>query len=171
MTEKLTRRLFLVGGALGAAGAVAAGLGPLGSNFPRATALPRVDARVDALIAMSRDAAGSPHIERAAFAAGGAVAGSLSMRRAELFEVLGALQRNDFTAFQRRGIVLDGQKYVFLRSDNDGGTTLHAMRSREFLTIREAGGGVIFAASGRRMAPGRAVDAVRRFSNAAFQLG
>jgi hypothetical protein len=172
MTEKLTRRLLLGGalGVAGVAGVAAVRLGLPGPGASRADAPRKGDARVDTLIAMSRDDAGSPHIERAAFVAGGVVIGSLPMSRPEMIEVLEALQRNDFTAFQQRGLVLGGQKFFFLRAEEDG-TTLHALRSREFLTVCAADHGVIFATSNRRMAPGRAVDAVRRFSSAAFHLG
>ena len=135
-----------------------------------ATRTPR-DARVEALVALSCDTSGAPHVERAAFLEAGAVTGTLPVTHAEADALLAALDAADFGAFQRSGLRLAGRSFRFIKDDrDDGATVLHAVRPGEFVTVRAIAATpvtpvrVVIVTSGAGMAHGRAVDALARFA-------
>jgi hypothetical protein len=177
MSTKISRRLLLTGGALGAAGLA---LHRLGAHAPAravATGTPRgapVDARVDALVALSRDPSGAPHVERVALLEAGVVSGTLSVTAAEAEALVAALAAADFTTFERNGLRLAGRTFRLIKDDrDDGAIALHAVRPGEFVTVRAISTSpalVVVATSGAGMAHGRAVDAVARFTRRPLHL-
>jgi hypothetical protein len=178
MSTKISRRLLLTGGALGAAGLALHRLGArvaardVVAGAPRGAA--RADARVAALVALSRDPSGAPHVEAVAFLEAGAVSGTLPVTRAEAETLVAALAVADFAAFQRGGLRLAGRTFRFIDAERDeGATVLHAVRPGEFVTVRASSSApalVVIATSGAGMAHGRAVDAVARFARHTLQF-
>lgn len=135
----------------------------LGALFSRASFAERdVDDFVRAVIDLSRDATGHPHVERVALLTDDGAFGTLPLSPDEIADLQGTLAARTFTDWQQRGVHVDGRHFVFVGSD-EGGAVVHAVRRGEFLTLRVTDDAVVLATSGPDMAHGRAVEAVYQF--------
>jgi hypothetical protein len=149
-----TRRVFL--GGVVAAGAMASGL---------AAAAPAVSSPIRALIDLSRDPSGQPHIDRAAIVTDGQVEGTLAVSASELQDLRSTLASGNFERWQLQGLRVNGFKFVFAQTQVESGDRIvHAVRPGEFLTLRVVGGSTVLATSGPDQSNGRAIEAVYRFT-------
>lgn len=149
-TSRLTRRLF-VGAALATATT------PL---LPRlAMAAPLLDPRVETLRAFARDAQ-REHLVDAAFLTSTGVRGSLPVSSEEAAALRAAFSRTDVEG----GLRVAGRRFMVLSVGDD---MLHAVRvGGEFLTARRHGELICVATSGPDMAHGRAIEALRQYTQA-----
>ncbi|MCB9562502.1 MAG: twin-arginine translocation signal domain-containing protein [Kofleriaceae bacterium] len=162
--SRINRRTFLGGTA---AGATLLAIRPSTTAPPTpgadATEVPATDPRVARIIDLSRDRAGGVHVQRVGFVTADGTAGTLPIAAAEADELRAVLASRDFTAWQQRGLRVDGHKFVFIR-DSEDGRVVHAIRRGEFVTIRVTGDGLVLATSGDGMAHNRAVEAVYQYT-------
>lgn len=122
------------------------------------------DARLEALIDLSRDDRGVAHIDRAAFIdADGHGSGNLRLSADEVQRLRQQMDAAALADFVRDGVRIDGRRFVFVRSDQ-GGALIQAVRRGEFVTICAAGGHLIVASSRPRQAHARAVCAVATYA-------
>lgn len=96
--------------------------------------------------------------------------GTLPVSPAEAADLRAALAARDFTAFQQRGLRVDGHKFVFIR-DSEDGAVVHAVRRGELVTIRATADELIVATSTDGMAHGRAVEAVYQYARRTAAVG
>ena len=117
---------------------------------------------VEALLALSRDATGCAHIERAAFLTTRGIAGTLRMSPCEVSDLRHVLALRDYTPLRARGLHVEGRKFVFIR-ESEGGRVFHAVRPAEFLTVRAADEHAVIALSREGMLHNRAIEAVYQY--------
>ena len=158
------RRLLTCTVAVGAAAVLVPVLPRAGSGATRNALRSReIDPRVAAVRELSRDAAGTVHIDQVAFLDGGrAPVGTLPVSRDEAADLRARLASGEFAPLQQRGLRLGGTKYVFIRADReDVGVVVHAVaRSGGFATLRAVDDRVVIATSGPDMVHNRAVEAL-----------
>lgn len=65
-------------------------------------------------------------------------ASNLNLQGAEAQTIAAAVSSGDYTTFQANGILIGGEKYRFLRGDNDEGLVLGKLKDNGAITIQKS---------------------------------
>jgi len=65
-------------------------------------------------------------------------AANINLQGTEASTIAGAMNSGDYTTFQSGGIIIEGQKYRFLRGDPDEGLVLGKLKENGAITIQKS---------------------------------